>query len=60
MTRKNPPKRYGGETENGRESSCKNGRHQRHNIDTVDAELEQQDATRKSRGERRTLGGFRG
>ena len=63
--RENPPKRCRGETENGRESGCRN----RNAVKTISIEYsrchfrparQQPGSQDKSRGDRRTLGGSRG
>ena len=66
MAHENPPKRCRGETENGRESGCRNRKRRGRKSDThtvVDADSGQQrqpGSQVKSRGERRMLGGGRG
>ena len=47
------------ETENGRESGCRNIKRRKNNIDTVDADSHQQDVNQEVE-ERRTLGCSRG
>ena len=47
MMRKNPPKRCRGETENRRKSGCRNRKRRRNNIDTVDADSDQQDGNQE-------------
>ena len=46
MMRENPQKRCRGETENGRESGCRNKKRRRKNIDTVGVKSNQQDEYR--------------
>ena len=45
MMQKNSPKRCRGETENERESGCRNRRCRRNNIDIVDSDSDQQDGS---------------
>ena len=42
MMGEKPPKHRKGETENGRESGCRNRKRRRNNIDTVNANSDQQ------------------